>query len=320
MIDAVALGEILIDFTPAGVSPRGAALYARNAGGAPANVLAMMSILGCTTEFIGRIGNDGFGTFLRQTLEQHSIGCRGLKTGSEPTTLAFVHLADTGERSFSFCRNNSADVMLSKDEVDLQLLQECRIFHFGSVSMTQEPCAAATLYAAQKAKELGKIVSYDPNYRPALWDNSAHAAEVMRQGLQYADIVKVSDNELPLLTDESDFTKGARWLVANGAKLALVTAGEQGTWYAAADCEGHIPSFTVPTVDTTGAGDTFLGALLYQLQRHDFPINGGREQTLVECIRFANAAGALCTTGYGAIASMPDEEKIINLLTKEDNK
>lgn len=321
MIDVVALGELLIDFTPAGVSEQGACLLARNAGGAPANVLAMLSILGKKTALIGKVGKDGFGTFLKETLEKNGIDVSGLIISeNEPTTLAFVQLNERGERSFDFYRRNSADVMLREDEVSERLLQECRLFHFGSVSMTEEPARSATLHAAERAKKLGKMISYDPNFRPALWKSRTEAVKVMRSGLSFADVVKVSDDEAELLTGEKDFLKGAKLLVDGGVKLALVTAGEQGTWYASiSGYTGHVPSAAVQVADTTGAGDTFFGALLGQLLDCDRPLEEIPETRLYEMIRFANVAGALCTTGRGAIASMPSREQIEEWLDVKRN-
>lgn len=316
MIDVVALGELLIDFTPAGVSDRGGALLERNAGGAPANVLAMLSILGKRTAFVGKVGRDSFGRFLKQMLEHSGIDTSGLIiSATEPTTLAFVSLDERGERSFDFYRSGSADVMLRREDVSEQLLEQCRVFHFGSVSMTAQPARSATLYAAQRARQLGKLVSYDPNFRPALWADRAEAIRTMRAGLTFADVVKVSDDEVELLTGETDFLSGARALVRGGAKLALVTAGERGTWYAACGgAAGHVPSIPVQAVDTTGAGDTFLGALLSGILEAEQPLETMEDERLRQLIRFANVAGALCTTGRGAIASMPDRETIQHVL------
>lgn len=319
MIDVVALGELLIDFTPAGVSDQGAALLARNAGGAPANVLAMLSILGKKTAFIGKVGRDSFGLFLKKTLRDSNIDVSGLTiSDKEPTTLAFVSLDEKGDRSFDFYRANSADVMLCREEVSEELLEECKVFHFGSVSMTAEPARDATLYAARRAKELGKLVSYDPNFRPALWSDREEAIRVMRSGLALADVVKVSDDEVELLTGYADFEEGTRALVAGGAKLALVTAGDRGTWYAAASGrEGHVPSIEIEAVDATGAGDTFLGALLGGLLDCGKTLEEISGRELQKIIRFANVAGALCATGRGAIASMPNREQILECLKSE---
>lgn len=316
--DVAALGELLIDFTPAGVSEQGTALLERNAGGAPANVLAMLARLGKKTAFIGKVGRDSFGLFLKKTLEDSGIDVSGLVVSdTEPTTLAFVTLDDQGERSFDFYRSGSADVMLRAEEVPVQLLEGCRIFHFGSVSMTDEPARAATLYAARQAKTMGKLVSYDPNFRPALWKNREEAVEAMRSGLAFADIVKVSDEEVELLTGQTDFAAGAQALVDGGAKLALVTAGERGCWYAAACGAGYVPSIRVDAVDTTGAGDTFLGALLSGVLDCGCPVEDIVEDKLREIIRFANVAGALCTAGRGAIAAMPSREQVLERLKSE---
>ena len=318
-IDVVALGELLIDFTPAGFSNQGAALLARNAGGAPANVLAMLSILGKKTAFVGKVGQDNFGLFLKRTLEDSNIDVSGLTISkTENTTLAFVSLDEKGDRLFDFYRTNSADVMLRRAGLPEERLEGCKFFHLGSVSMTAEPARGATLYAARRAKELGKLVSYDPNFRPALWANREDASRVMRSGLAFADVVKVSDDEVELLTGCGDYLEGARTLVAGGAKLAFVTAGDQGTWYASmSGSEGHIPSIKVDAVDTTGAGDTFLGALLSELLDCGRNLEEIQEQELQRIICFANVAGALCATGRGAIVSMPGREQILEQLKRE---
>lgn len=317
-VDVVALGELLIDFTPIGLSEQGAMLYARNAGGAPANVLSMLSILGKSTAFIGKVGQDSFGQFLKRTLINNGILVENLiESAYEPTTLAFVQLDEYGNRSFDFFRKHSADIMLKKEEILLHLLKDCQIFHFGSVSMTAQPARDATLFAAHEARTLGKLVSYDPNYRPALWESQSEAIQVMRAGLEYADIVKVSDNEVELLTGEHDFQRGASSLIRNGAKLALVTAGANGTWYASASGHcGHIPSYKVEVVDTTGAGDTFLGALLSQILDKNIPLNNMSETDIEEAIRFSNVAGALSTTKLGAIPAMPAKKEIEDFLKK----
>lgn len=315
MVDVVALGELLIDFTPA-PSEYGSVAYVRNAGGAPANVLAMLSRLGKKTAFIGKVGQDSFGTFLKQTLVDYGIQISNLiESRQSPTALAFVQLDEAGNRFFEFYRKHSADIMLRKEDISVQLLSECRIFHFGSVSMTDTPARDATIYAACEAKKLGKLVSYDPNFRAALWPDRDEAIQVMRSGLEYADIVKVSDDEIALLTDTEDLLRGAEVLVKGGAKLALVTAGAKGCWYISAyGHSGHVPSFSVQTVDTTGAGDTFLGAFLSQLLNWAQPLERITDAELNATIRFANAAGALCATGFGAVPSMPTEAQIKKIL------
>ena len=320
MIDVVALGELLIDFAARSTDPAGYPTMAANPGGAPGNFLAALNAYGKKTAFLGKVGNDAFGQLLCNTLRTAGIETKGiLVDDSVFTTLAFVTFDEKGDRSFDFYRTNSADVMLRKEEVPVELLRSSRIFHFGSVSMTAEPTRDATLYAARRAKELGALISYDPNFRPALWSDREEAIRVMRTGLAFADIVKVSDEEVELLTGHKDYLAGARALVDTGAKLALVTAGEQGTWYASASGDaGHVPSITVNAIDTTGAGDTFLGALLSELLDCGESLEQLSAEKLREIIRFANAAGALCTTGRGAIASMPKREQILHCLEGEE--
>ena len=319
MFDAVALGELLIDFTPAGQSEQNAALFARNAGGAPANVLAMMSILGKKTAFIGKVGRDSFGRFLKNTLAEKGICASNvIETTQAPTTVAFVTLDETGERGFSFYRRHSADTMLTRREISRQLLESCRLFHYGSVSMTDEPSREATLYAAQTARRLGKIVSYDPNFRPALWSDRREALAVMRAGLAYADIIKVSDEELEFLTGTGNVCEGAKPLLENGAAIVVVTAGAKGSWYATATgCSGHVDAFPVAAMDTTGAGDAFFGALLNCLLDRAENLAGITDEEMRACVRFANAAGALSTTKPGAIPSLPSGEQIQELLKSE---
>lgn len=226
MFDIVALGESLIDFTPSGENSQGMALFARNPGGAPANVLAMAAKLGGKTAFIGKVGDDAFGAFLKKTMEDAGVDVRGLRMTREyPTTLAFVQLTPEGDRSFTFYRKPSADVMLAPAEVDRALLRDCRIFHFGSVSLTDEPCRTATLEAAREAKAAGAMISYDPNYRPFLWDSAERAREALLAALPLADIVKVSEEEMELLTGEVQLAAGADALASRGAALVLVTLG-----------------------------------------------------------------------------------------------
>ena len=223
MFDIVALGESLIDFTPSGENSQGMALFARNPGGAPANVLAMAAKLGGKTAFIGKVGDDAFGAFLKKTMEDAGVDVRGLRMTREyPTTLAFVQLTPEGDRSFTFYRKPGADVMLAPAEVDRALLRDCRIFHFGSVSLTDEPCRTATLEAAREAKAAGAMISYDPNYRPFLWDSAERAREALLAALPLADIVKVSEEEMELLTGEVQLAAGADALASRGAALVLV--------------------------------------------------------------------------------------------------
>lgn len=322
MYDVIALGELLIDFTPNGKSGAGNSLFETNPGGAPANVLAALAKLGKKTSFIGKVGQDPLGQFLGKVLEEIGIDTQGLIHAEDVnTTLAFVHLSDDGERSFHFYRNPGADMMLDAKEVDLQLIKNAKVFHFGSISMTHEPAKTATLKAVQTAKENGVLISYDPNLRPALWDTLELAKEHIHEGFQYADIVKISLEELEFISGTDDLERGSRYLFENySTKLMLITLGDEGCFYRLANETGHVHAFKIDSVDTTGAGDAFLGGLLYQLIGSvglSLDLNGLTSEEIRRMITFANAMGALATTKKGAIPAMPSLEDIQALLRND---
>lgn len=312
MFDVVAVGELLIDFTPAGSDQDGSVLFGQHPGGAPANVLAAVSRLGGKTSFIGKVGTDAFGTFLRGSLEEAGIDTAGLSEDREiPTTLAFVHLDSHGDRSFSFYRHPGADLMLRPSDIPQNLVRECRILHFGSVSLTGEPSAEATLSAVRAAKEAGCIISYDPNYRPLLWNDEKTAKSKMLSGLDFADIVKVSKEEMLLLTGKADLAEGAEEIARHGASLVLVSLGPEGAFYRLDGRCGKFRTYDTKTVDTTGAGDAFLGAVLYRLKSKTLQdVKNISDIEIEDIVSFANAAGALATTKKGAIPAMPGQEEI----------
>jgi len=311
MIDVVALGELLIDFTPAGASAAGNALFERNPGGAPANVLAAVTRLGGTGAFIGKVGEDAFGHYLKTVLDGIGVDSRGLRfTKEADTTLAFVHLDAQGDRSFSFYRRPGADTMLRIQEVDTTLIDETRIFHFGSLSLTDEPARRATLATAASAKSKGALVSYDPNWRPPLWESEAAAKSGMLSGLPFADVLKVSEVELEFLTGEKDLEVGSRRLFTGDVKLVLVTLGPKGCYFRCAKGTGLVPTYDVRVVDTTGAGDAFLGGLLVRLARTGRKFADLSLEEIEEIVDFANAVGSLCTTKRGAIPAMPSLEEV----------
>ena len=309
--DIVALGESLIDFTPEGTGPLGTPLYSQNPGGAPANVLAMAAKLGLSAAFIGKVGDDPFGRFLQTAMEGAGIDCRGLvRDPRYHTTLAFVHLDGQGDRSFSFYREAGADRMLRVEDV-ADLVTDCRIFHFGSVSLTGEPCRSATLSAARRARDAGALVSFDPNYRPLLWEGEEEARRTILEALPLAGLLKVSREEMELLTGERDLERGAARLCSMGPEAVFVTLGEKGAYFQVPAGTGRLPAYAVSAVDTTGAGDAFLGALLAQIPGR------GREAlsrlTLDqwrEAVRTACAAGGLTASARGAIPAMPGPAQI----------
>ncbi|MDD9271668.1 carbohydrate kinase [Paenibacillus sp. GCM10023248] len=314
--DVIAIGEFLIDFTPYGVSDAGQPVYERNPGGAPVNVAAAMAKLGGKSGFIGKVGADPFGTYLRQALLEYGITEQGLVTTAEAhTTMAFVQLDAQGERSFHFSRSPGADQLLREDEVNLALLEGARICHFGSISMTVEPACSATVYAVSKAKESGALISYDPNWRPSLWESGQQARKAIAAGLDLADLVKVSEEELTFLTGEADIQLASHQLAErHRIGLVLVTAGRAGSYYRLGSKWGKVDSFPVRTVDTTGAGDGFLGAFLYRVLQAGKPVQGWSEDELRQALTFANAAGALATTRKGAIPSLGTMAEIETLM------
>jgi fructokinase len=314
MYDICALGELLIDFTPSGVNRMGVALFGRNPGGAPANMLAMNTKLGGRTAFIGKAGNDEFGRFLEKTLKDAGIDTRGLLLDpAYLTTLAFVHLSETGDRSFSFYRREGADIMLRWEEINRRLIDEAKIFHFGSVSLSGQPCRDTVHEAVAYAKSKGKIISYDPNYRPLLWPDEAEAKTEIAKLLDSADILKVSEEEMTLLTGLTDLETGSELLAEKGPAVVLVTLGAKGAWFRCAAGSGSLPAYDVATIDTTGAGDAFLGAALCRLGNKSLgELKALSLDELADIVDFANAAGSLTTTKSGAIPALPGLLEIEN--------
>ena len=313
-IDILSIGELLIDFTPT-VSAGKTIYFEQNPGGAPANLLAMAAKLGMNTAFIGKVGRDAFGAYLADILKQNGIDTDGLIFSDKaPTTLAFVHLNENGERSFSFYRNQSADVLLRSNEINTDLIDRCKIFHFGSLSFTDDPCKSAVLDALQYAKRSDKYISYDPNYRPALWKSEREALEGMRLGLQFADILKLSEEEALMLSGEETIETAANYFIDQNIALVLITLGDQGSFYATKQHSGYVESYGVDQIDATGAGDAFIGAVLSELVRSGCKINELDDASLYAMLRFANACAALCVTRRGGIPSMPILEEVSNLI------
>jgi fructokinase len=310
MFDIVALGEVLIDFTPYGTSEGGRALFEQNPGGAPANVLAALARLGCRTAFIGKVGEDMHGRMLKETLEANGIDTSGLVVDPRYfTTLAFVALQN-GERDFSFARKPGADTQLEAEEIRTKLLENTRIFHCGSLSLTDEPARSATFFALKKAKEAGALISYDPNYRAPLWRSREAAMEQMRSVIPYADIMKISDEETELLTGKADPEEAAAELVRQGVPCAVVTLGGDGALLKTAGFTVRAKGKARKVVDTTGAGDSFWGGILYS-----FAVSGRKPEELTEeeglnYVRFANAVAGLCVERRGGIPAMPTLEEV----------
>ena len=305
MMDIVAVGEILIDLTQSGLTEQGIPRFDANPGGAPANLAVAASRLGAKTAFIGKVGEDGFGASLKDCLQANGVDISGVITDPAlPTTLAVVALDEQGERHFSFYRHHSADVALAADEISVKHLENTRILHFGSVSLTADPSRSATLHAVKTAKEKGALISYDPNYRARLWPDESTAVQQMLEPLPLVDVLKVSDEELPLLTGTEDLEKGTAALAEKGISLIFVTLGPKGAYYRFLGRTGHVPGVPCQVGDTNGAGDTFFGAALSQLVKHPQLAEISTPE-LERIIAFANAAASLTTSRHGAIPAMP---------------
>lgn len=313
--DVTALGELLIDFTENGVSGQGNPLFEANPGGAPCNVLAMLTKLGHKTAFIGKVGDDFFGKQLKEAIEEVGIDSTGLCMDKEiHTTLAMVHTYPDGDRDFSFYRNPGADMMLKESEVKEELIKESKLFHFGTLSMTHEDVRKATKKAIQIAEEAGDIISFDPNLREPLWNSLDEAKEQILYGLSHCHILKISDNEIQWLTGQEDYTDGVNWILERyQIPLILVSMGKEGSraYYGGKMVEVK-PFIQKNTIETTGAGDTFCGCVLHYICEHG--LEKLTEENLFEMLQFANAAASIITTRKGALRVMPEEKEIAGLL------
>lgn len=313
--DIAAFGEILIDFTYQGVNDKGQKLFAQNPGGAPANVLVAAQKLGACTAFLGKAGEDMHGRFLKQVLEQENINTEGFILDVQYfTTLAFVELNEHGERNFSFARKPGADTQMEKEEADMKILKDCRIFHVGSLSLTDEPSRGTTFHMVKVAKENGSFISYDPNYRASLWKDEETAKREMRSMIPYVDIMKISDEETELLTGEKSPEAAAEALCRQGVNLAVVTLGKDGAYVCSREGGRTVAGYASKVVDTTGAGDSFWGGFLYQVSRCGRRPEEITLEEAAEHVRFGNAVASLCVEGSGAIPAMPSMERVIDRL------
>ena len=314
MADVTALGELLIDFTENGLSNQGNPIFEANPGGAPCNVLAMLTKLGNKTAFIGKVGNDYLGNLLKDKVTGLGINTDYLFLDDQVhTTLAFVHTAEDGDRDFSFYRNPGADMMLCADEVDENVIAASKIFHFGTLSMTHEGVRKATKKALDAAKKNHVLISFDPNLREPLWESLDDAREQVSYGMGMCDILKISDNEIEWYTGETDYSKGvAKIRESFDIPLILVSMGKEGSRAYYKDEIIEVPAFIQPdTIETTGAGDTFDACVLDYILKHGMELSKAQ---ITEMLTFANAAAALITTKKGALCVMPSREDVLKLL------
>ena len=311
-IDVTALGELLIDFTENGTSAQGNPILEVNPGGAPCTVLAMLQKLGKQTAFIGKVGDDMFGRQLTEAVSSVGVDTRALLVDKEVhTTLAFVHTYPDGDRDFSFYRNPGADMMLTKEDVDEDLIRSSRIFHFGTLSSTHKGVREATRYAIDVAKEAGDLISFDPNLRPPLWSSLDDAKKEIEYGLGKCDILKISDNEVEFLFGTTDYDLGAKLLKEKyNIPLILITLGPDGSRAYYKDMRVEVAPFLQDnTIETTGAGDTFCASSLNYVLEHG--LDHLTEENLKELLTFANAAASLITTKKGALKVMPEKEEVL---------
>ena len=284
-------------------------MLAANPGGAPANVAVAAARLGAQTAFCGKVGRDGFGSYLSQVLQENGVNVSGLHTSKTPTTMAVVTLSQEGERSFRFVRG--ADVELCPEEIDIRSLANTKVLHFGSVSLTAGAARSATIFAARQARQQGVLVSYDPNYRASLWESEEDAVEWMHDPLPLVDLIKLSEEELPLLTGTADPEAASRYLEELGIQLVLITMGEKGAFYRWQGKTGVVPGVATTVADTNGAGDTFLGAALSRLTaRGDRPLEKLTAEELEKVLTFANRAASITCSRSGAIPAMPTLDEL----------
>jgi len=312
MVDVVALGELLIDFTCLSTDADGYPTMAAHPGGAPANFLAALTKFGAKTAMLCKVGTDAFGRMLLGTLRGAGIDTSGVVTADDVfTTLAFVTLDATGNREFSFSRKPGADTCLSFEELDLKLIDETKVFHFGTLSLTDEPARTATQKAVTYARERGKLITCDPNLRKPLWRSEDEAREQLLWALGKADVVKISDEEIEFLFGMSPEEGAAHILDNFGVKLVFATCGPKGCFFKNRKAEGMVPSLSgIKVVDTTGAGDIFGGSAVWSLLRTDKAPEDLTEEELRRIVRFACVSAGLSCTRSGGIPSVPDLEEI----------
>lgn len=314
--DVVALGELLIDLTQNGISQQGNPMLEANPGGAPCNVLALLSKLGHSTGFIGKVGCDGFGEQLCRAIQEVGIDHQGLCWDEYVhTTLAVVHTKPDGDRDFSFYRNPGADMSLTARELKEDMIRSCKVFHFGTLSMTDEPVRSATYQAIRVAEEAGCLRSFDPNLRPPLWESLDVARDQTLYGMAHCDILKISDNEIQWLTGEEDYDKGIDWIRRRfpNIQLILLSMGREGSRGYCGKVRVEVPAVTdVKAIETTGAGDTFFAGVLHHVLQWE--LRPYTEEELGKMLSFANAAAAIVTTRKGALRVMPEEAEIRKLM------
>jgi fructokinase len=310
----ISLGEALIDFIPLDSTNMA---YQKSPGGAPANVAVGVARLGAKATFLGKVGQDVLGRFLKETLDLYGVNTSSmLFTEDVRTGVVFVTLAENGERSFDFYINPSADRFLHEKELNETIFTEHKILHFGSISLISEPARGATKKAVALAKENGMVVSYDPNLRLGLWDSEEKAREMMTSMLPEADVLKISEEELQFITGENDITKGVDALSSYNIPLIFVTLGAKGSYAFTKEGSVFTPALKVEAIDTTGAGDAFVSGILYCLNEYEGTLDSLSLQEVEQMARFASVSGALAASTKGAMTALPTLEQVQEFLEK----
>jgi fructokinase len=313
-MDICTLGEMVVDLTPVGKSKNGNTIYEQNPGGAPANVACAAAKLNVDTAIITMLGRDQFGACLAETLKRCGVCMDGVKYCDERTGIAIITLSETGNRSFVFYRNPCADQMLSEKDVSLELIERCKIFHFSSVSLASEISAKATLYALMHAREKGRLISFDVNYREMLAADTVQYKKLIESVLPSVDILKVSEDESQIFSGLEDIEQAAARFYGLGIKMVVITLGPRGCYYLHGKSAGYVPAYDLKAVDTTGAGDNFVAAMLARFVTMKKSIDKLDREDVIEMLEYANAAGSICASRYGTISAMASHEEIKDCL------
>jgi len=312
-MDIITLGEALIDFfaVKSGIELNKVDQFRKVPGGAPANVAVGAARIGLKVAFVGRLGDDEFGHFLKNTLEENEVDISQMQFDRKVRTgLAFVALPTPNTREFLFYRNPSADMMLDSKEFDKTFIKDTKVFHFGSITLISEPGRSSTYDAINLAKSNGAVISYDPNLRLNLWPCAEEAKNKIMKAIPLADVIKVNDEELFFITGEKDIKKGIQKLISNGPKLCIVTIGAKGCIYSTGKYTGLLPAFKVKTVDATGCGDSFVAGLLAGLVENGLDCLIENQGKIISVLKFASAAAAITSVRKGVIDSLPYRTEI----------
>jgi len=312
-MDLTCLGIILVDMFPTEVGKRlvDVQSFSPNPGGSPANVAVAAQRMGTSTAFIGKVGEDFFGEWLKKTLDDEGVSTIGMVFDPNArTSLTFIGMPDENHAEFVFYRNPGADMLLKKEDLHIVLLEESKALHIDSLSLTNPDYYLATKTAIDIVKKKGGFISFDVNYRPTMWDSPATSITAIKEIIPLCDVVKVNEEEVVLITGKSDPIKGGKVILSKGGRLCLVTMGERGAYYITKENNGYCPAFQVNTIDAIGCGDAFLGAILHKLIVYESLEEALQKESMEGILRFATAAGALTSTKRGALPAIPFRKEV----------